>query len=115
MVRLRLANVASGAWLICDLFRPCCPIDYTGIAPHSRLNRLPKSPAAVKSLPALTVTLFAPVWLPAVSFVLKGTINQLASFAYTPVIGDLAMLALALILLRLMPQGITGRFFRNST
>jgi hypothetical protein len=25
------------------------------------------------------------------------------------------MLALALILLRLMPQGITGQFFRNST
>ena len=30
-------------------------------------------------------------------------------------IGEIAMLALALILLRLMPQGITGQFFRNST
>jgi urea transport system permease protein len=46
---------------------------------------------------------------------LFGAVNQLASFAYTPVIGDIAMLALALVLLRLMPQGITGRFFRNST
>jgi branched-chain amino acid transport system permease protein len=47
--------------------------------------------------------------------VLFGTLDQLVSFASTPVIGDLAMLALAILLLRLMPQGITGRFFRNST
>ena len=46
---------------------------------------------------------------------LFGTVNQLVSFASTPVIGEIAMLALALILLRLMPQGVTGRLFRNST
>lgn len=44
-----------------------------------------------------------------------GATNQIVSFASTPVIGEIAMLALALVLLRLMPQGITGRFFRNST
>jgi urea transport system permease protein len=44
-----------------------------------------------------------------------GAINQIVSFGSTPVIGEIAMLALAIILLRLMPQGITGRFFRNST
>lgn len=48
------------------------------------------------------------------SSVLFGTINQLVSFGSTPVIGELAMLALAIVLLRLMPRGITGRFFRNS-
>ena len=48
------------------------------------------------------------------SSVLFGTINQIVSFAYTPVIGELAMLALAIVLLRLMPQGISGRFFRDS-
>ncbi len=42
-------------------------------------------------------------------------INQMVSFGSTPVIGEIAMLALAIILLRLMPQGITGRFFKNST
>jgi branched-chain amino acid transport system permease protein len=47
--------------------------------------------------------------------VLFGTINQLVSFASTPVIGEIAMLALAIVLLRLMPQGVTGRFFRNAT
>ena len=49
------------------------------------------------------------------SAVVFGTINQLVSFGSTPVIGEIAMLALAVVLLRLMPQGITGRFFRNST
>ena len=44
-----------------------------------------------------------------------GAVDQIVSFASTPVIGDLAMLALAIVVLRLMPQGITGRFFRNST
>jgi urea transport system permease protein len=48
------------------------------------------------------------------SSVIFGAVNQLVSFASTPVIGEIAMLALAILLLRLMPQGITGRFFRNS-
>ena len=46
---------------------------------------------------------------------LFGTVNQVVSFASTPVVGEIAMLALAIVLLRLMPQGVTGRFFRNST
>jgi urea transport system permease protein len=46
---------------------------------------------------------------------LFGTVNQIVSFASTPVVGEIAMLALAILLLRLMPQGVTGRFFRNST
>ena len=48
------------------------------------------------------------------SSVIFGTINQLVSFGSTPMMGEIAMLALAIVLLRLMPQGITGRFFRNS-
>lgn len=47
------------------------------------------------------------------SSVIFGVINQLVSFASNPVVGELAMLALAIVLLRLMPQGISGRFFRN--
>jgi urea transport system permease protein len=49
------------------------------------------------------------------SSVIFGAVNQVVSFASTPVIGEIAMLAFAIILLRLMPQGITGRFFRNSS
>jgi urea transport system permease protein len=49
------------------------------------------------------------------SSIIFGVISQVVSFASTPVIGEIAMLALAIILLRLMPQGITGRFFKNST
>lgn len=48
------------------------------------------------------------------SSVVLGAVNQIVSFGSTPVIGEIAMLALAVVLLRLMPQGVTGRFFRTS-
>jgi branched-chain amino acid transport system permease protein len=41
------------------------------------------------------------------------TINQIATFATTPVFGEVALLATAIVLIRLLPQGITGRFFRR--
>jgi len=49
------------------------------------------------------------------SSLIFGAVNQLVSFAAHPVIGEIAMLALAIVLLRLMPTGITGRFFRDGT
>ena len=49
------------------------------------------------------------------SAALFGTVNQFVSFAAHPVTGEIAMLVLAVVLLRLMPKGITGRFFRDST
>ena len=49
------------------------------------------------------------------SSIIFGTVDQIVSFGSTPVIGEIVMLALAIIVLRLMPQGITGRFFKNST
>jgi branched-chain amino acid transport system permease protein len=48
------------------------------------------------------------------SSALFGTVSQIVSFASGPVLGDIVMLAVAIILLRLMPTGISGRFFRNS-
>jgi len=48
------------------------------------------------------------------SSALFGTVSQIVSFASGPVLGDIVMLAVAIVLLRLMPQGISGRFFRNS-
>lgn len=44
---------------------------------------------------------------------LFGTINQIATFLTTPVIGEVALLACAIVLIRLLPTGITGRFFRR--
>ncbi len=44
---------------------------------------------------------------------LYGTINQLVTFATTPVIGEVALLASAIVLLRIMPEGISGRWFRR--
>ncbi len=43
-----------------------------------------------------------------------GTISQGITFLSGPVYGDAALLFAALILLRLLPQGITGRFFTRS-
>jgi branched-chain amino acid transport system permease protein len=45
---------------------------------------------------------------------LFGGISQIATFATTPVWGDAALLFAAVILLRILPQGITGKFFRRS-
>ncbi len=39
-----------------------------------------------------------------------GTVNQVVTMLWTPVYGEVALLLAAIILLRLMPQGITGRF-----
>jgi branched-chain amino acid transport system permease protein len=35
-------------------------------------------------------------------------------FSTTPVFGEVALLLAAIILLRRLPQGITGRFFKGS-
>ncbi|RJF96806.1 branched-chain amino acid ABC transporter permease [Noviherbaspirillum cavernae] len=42
-----------------------------------------------------------------------GTVNQLTTFLSTPVIGEVGLLLVAIVLVRMLPQGITGRFFRG--
>lgn len=42
-----------------------------------------------------------------------GVIDQVFTFAMSPVIGEVALLIAAVVLLRLLPQGITTRFFRG--
>ncbi|MCY0386143.1 branched-chain amino acid ABC transporter permease [Robbsia sp. Bb-Pol-6] len=46
---------------------------------------------------------------------LFGFINEIASFLSTPVLGDIALLVSAIVLIRILPQGITGRFLRRSS
>ncbi|GLK55662.1 branched-chain amino acid transport system permease protein [Methylopila capsulata] len=45
---------------------------------------------------------------------LLGSVNTAFSFVMTPVLGEVALLAAAVLLLRVLPRGITGRFFRRS-
>jgi urea transport system permease protein len=45
---------------------------------------------------------------------LFGLINELVSFQTTPIIGNVALLAAAILMIRILPQGITGRFLRRS-
>ncbi len=42
-----------------------------------------------------------------------GVVNQVFTFAISPVVGEVALLISAVILLRLLPQGVTGRFFKG--
>jgi len=46
--------------------------------------------------------------------VLLGGVNGIMSYITGPTFGEVALLFTAIILLRLMPTGITGRFFRKS-
>jgi branched-chain amino acid transport system permease protein len=43
-----------------------------------------------------------------------GVINQVVTFFTSSVLGEVALLIGAVLLLRALPQGITGRFFRRS-
>ncbi|MEM7522177.1 MAG: branched-chain amino acid ABC transporter permease, partial [Pseudomonadota bacterium] len=43
-----------------------------------------------------------------------GSVSQIITFGAGPVYGDAALLFVALILLRILPQGITGRIFTRS-
>jgi len=45
---------------------------------------------------------------------LFGTVNQLLTYLTTPVIGEAGLLAAAVLLLRVLPHGITGKLFRGS-
>ncbi len=45
---------------------------------------------------------------------LFGSVNQLLTYFTTPVIGEAGLLAVAILLLRVLPHGITGKLFRGS-
>lgn len=47
------------------------------------------------------------------SATLFGLVSEIFTFTFSPMVGEVALLLAAVILLRLLPQGITGRFFRG--
>lgn len=47
------------------------------------------------------------------SSTLLGIVNQTFTFISTPVIGEVMLLVTAVVLLRILPSGITGRFFKR--
>ena len=44
---------------------------------------------------------------------LFGAVSQIVTFISRPVVGEVALLVVAIILLRMLPYGITGRYFRR--
>jgi branched-subunit amino acid ABC-type transport system permease component len=45
---------------------------------------------------------------------LFGAVSQSVTFLSTPVFGEVALLVTAIVLLRVLPEGITGRYFRKA-
>ena len=45
---------------------------------------------------------------------LFGFVNQLGAYLTTPVYGEVILFVTAIVLIRLLPQGISGRFFRGT-
>ena len=43
-----------------------------------------------------------------------GTVSTVVTFLSTPVFGEVALLIVAIMLLRLLPRGITGRFWQQA-
>ena len=76
----------------------------------------PTSPARMAGPPPITVIGGGPAILAGLvsASALFGAINQIAAFLSTPVFGEVALLFAAIVMLRLLPQGITGRFFKGS-
>lgn len=56
----------------------------------------------------------APIVGTASASALFGIISQTATFATNPVYGEVALLLAAIVLIRVLPQGITGRLMRGS-
>ena len=78
-----------------------------GLTPNSGLDYIAKAFITVVSGgPSLIFGLLS-------SSTLFGLVNQVFSFAVSPVIGEVALLVAAVILLRLLPKGVTSRFFRG--
>jgi branched-subunit amino acid ABC-type transport system permease component len=80
----------------------------TGVVPSMGVNFIGQSfiTVIVGGASVITGTLSAAVSL--------GTTSQAVTFGWGPVYGDAALLLAALVLLRLLPQGITGRIFTRS-
>jgi len=79
----------------------------TGVMPVSGLTYIAKAFTTVIAGGALPLTGTAS------AATLLGLVNQTFTVLATPVAGELMLLVAAVVLLRVLPEGITGRFFRK--
>jgi branched-chain amino acid transport system permease protein len=79
----------------------------SGVLPVSGLNYISKAFTTVIVGGAL------PLAGAASSSTLLGLVNQLFTLLSTPVLGEVMLLVTAVLLLRVLPSGITGRFFKR--
>ena len=88
---------------------------FAGAALAPLVGLVPSSGGAYIAKAFITVIAGGPALVTGLtgSATLFGLVNQLFTFAVSPVIGEVALLAAAVVLLRVMPRGITGHIFRN--
>ncbi|HUH87116.1 MAG TPA: branched-chain amino acid ABC transporter permease, partial [Pusillimonas sp.] len=79
----------------------------TGVLPISGLTYIAKAFITVILGGALPLTGSA------LSSALLGTVSQITTFLSTSVFGEVMLLVTAIVLLRVLPSGITGRFFKR--
>jgi len=79
----------------------------TGVLPISGLTYIAKAFITVILGGALPLTGAA------LSSALLGTVSQITTFLSTSVFGEVMLLVTAIVLLRVLPSGITGRFFKR--
>jgi branched-chain amino acid transport system permease protein len=76
---------------------------------------VPTSGSAYMAKGFITVVAGGPAMITGLlsSSTIFGSINQIITFASSSVFGEVAILLAAIIILRLIPQGITSRFFKG--
>lgn len=80
----------------------------TGVLPISGITYIAKAFITVILGGAL------PLMGASLSSVLLGTVSQVTTFLSTSMLGEVLLLVTAIVLLRVLPSGITGRFFKGS-
>ena len=71
------------------------------------------SPASTKAFTTVILGGALPLAGAASASTLLGIVNQAFTFLSKPVVGEVMLLVTAVVLLRVLPSGITGRFFKR--
>ena len=105
--RVYMTNFACGSALAGLAGGILAPL--VGLTPGSGANYIAKAfITVITGGPSIVIGILA-------SSSLFGFISQIFTIFVTPIVGELALLIAAIILLRMFPTGISGRYFKNYT
>ena len=84
-------------------------MDFTLPSQHATTFTAPPPLVADLSSPTIAIT----AGFSGAELLLFGAIDGTVAFAYSSVVGEMSVLFVAIVLLRLLPMGITGRLRRG--